>query len=75
MNHASHSLILPDEVLSKITATFELPGRTGVNYKFGIFIATDKRLTWHTKLPFGLKETNIYRYRDIFHVNVAQSLF
>jgi Bacterial PH domain len=76
MNLTGHSLLLPDEqVFSEITGPFELQEMTGVNYKFGTFIATDKRLIWQTKDPLGLKETTVYQYRDLFNVDAAQSLF
>jgi hypothetical protein len=76
MDQFINLLLSPDEQkYSSITATFELQELTGVNYKFGTFIATDKRLIWYTKYPLGCKETNIYKYRDIIYVDVTQSLF
>lgn len=76
MDYFINSLLSSDEQkYSSITATFELQELTGVNYKFGTLIATDKRLIWYTKHPLGLRETNIYKYRDIIDVDVTQSLF
>lgn len=75
MDEFVNLLLSPDEQkYSSITATFELQELTGVNFKFGTLIATDKRLIWYTKYPLGWKETNIYKYRDIIYVDVTQSL-
>ncbi|NWQ44570.1 PH domain-containing protein [Bacillus sp. EB106-08-02-XG196] len=76
MDHFINSILTPDEQkYSSITATFELQELTGVTYKFATLTATDKRLIRYTKYPLGLKETNIYHYRDIINVDVTQSLF
>lgn len=76
MDQFINSLQSSDEQkCSHITATFEIQELTGITYKFGTLIATDKRLIWYTKHPLGFKETDIYQYRDIIYVNVAQSFF
>lgn len=74
-NFINSLLSLDEQKYSSITATFELQELTGINYKFGILVATEKRLIWYTKHPLGLKETSIYKYRDIINVDVTQSLF
>lgn len=76
MDYFIDSLLSSDEQeYSSITATFEVQELTGINYKFGTLIATDKRLIWYTNYPLGFKETNIYKYRDIINVDVTQFLF
>jgi len=76
MDNLMNSLLLPQEqILTRIIGTFEMQENTGINYYFGELIATDKRLIWFTKYPFGWKETKIYRYVDIINVDITQSLF
>jgi len=74
INNLTDSLLLPGErIKSKVTGTFELDEGTGIRYMNGSLIATDIRLIWFSKYPFGQKETIIYKYVDLNHVDITQS--
>lgn len=74
INNLIDSLLLPGErIKSKITGTFALDEGTGIRYMNGVLIATDIRLIWFSKYPFGLKETIIYKYVDLNYVDITES--
>jgi len=73
MNNLIDSLLLPGErIKSKVTGTFALDEGIGISFMNGVLIATDIRLIWFSKYPFGQKETIIYNYVDLNHVDITQ---
>ncbi|WP_263707764.1 PH domain-containing protein [Shouchella tritolerans] len=63
------SILLPGEhIIDKVRGSFEVQGEMGIEYKFGEIFATNERLIWYTRYPFGWENTEIYNYNDIVNV-------
>ncbi|GIO25511.1 PH domain-containing protein [Ornithinibacillus bavariensis] len=70
------SVLFPGEYIkTKIAGTFEVKEKTGIEYKFGEFLATNKRLIWYTKYPFAHEEVEIHNYSEISRVDIDYSFF
>ena len=69
------SILFSDETIKgRVRGTFEINERTGIEYRFGELLATNRRLVLYTRYPFGCEETKGYKYKDIIEVDIRHSL-